>query len=156
MEGKRGFNMRKLVKSLLNQNLLALVAFTAVLAPAAAKAEEALCPLGNATFHGTYVLYATGTRVGVGPIAAVGRVTSDGRGNTIATYTASVNGTIHEGVTVTGVYTVNGDCTATFAESDGSHYDFVIAPDGRTVTWIRIDSSFVTSGTIIRLGHLDD
>jgi hypothetical protein len=143
-------------KSQLNRNLLALVAFTAALATEAVKAEEVRCPLENATLHGTYVLYGTGTRVGVGPIAAVGEFTSDGKGNTKATYTASVNGTIHEGVTVTGMYTVSGDCTGTLAESDGSHYDFVVTPNGRAVSWIRTDAGFVTSGTIVRLGHSDD
>jgi surface antigen len=148
--------MRFPVRSLLNRNLLALMAFSAALATEAVKAEEALCPLENATLHGTYVLYGTGTRVGVGPIAAVGEFTSDGKGNTKATYTASVNGTIHEGVTVTGVYTVSADCTGTLAESDGSHYHLVVAPNGRNVSWIRTDPGFATSGTVVRLGHLDD
>jgi hypothetical protein len=148
--------MTHLVKLLLNRSLLALIAFTAALAPQALKAEEALCPLGNATFHGTYLISGAGTRVGVGPIAAVGEHTSDGKGNTYATYTASVNGVIHPGIMVTGIYTVNGDCTGTLAESDGSHYDFVVTPDGSNVSWIRTDTGFVTSGTEVRLRNLFD
>ena len=101
--------MTHLVKSLLNRNLLALVAFAAALAPQALKANEAKCPLGNATPHGTYVLTVdgTGTIVGVGGLTAVGEVTYDGNGHENAQYTASVNGTIYKGVAVTGVYTVN-------------------------------------------------
>jgi hypothetical protein len=152
---RRRFNVTHLVKSLLNRNLLALVASTAALAPQALKAEEARCPLGNATLHGTYVVTGTGTIVGVGPIAAVGEITYDGNGNTNATYTASVNGTIHM-PTVTGIYMVNSDCTGSHHESDNSHYNFVVTPDGSTVWWIRIDAGFVTSGTIVRLRHLFD
>src|ERR1700756_1339852 len=118
--------MTHLWKSLLNRNLLALMVFSAALATQAL-AAGAQCPLGNATKHGTYVVFGTGTIVGVGPISAVGEITYDGLGSTVATYTASVNGTINQGVTVTGTYTVNHDCTGTLAESDGSHYNFVVA-----------------------------
>jgi hypothetical protein len=143
--------MTHLWKSQLNRNLLALVVFTAALAPQALRAAEALCPRQNATLRGTYLVAGSGTIVGVGPISAVGEVTFDGRGNSIATYTASINGTIYKGVTVTGAYTVNPDCTASHAESDGSHYDYVVAPDGKTVTWIKTDPGAVVSGTEVRL-----
>jgi hypothetical protein len=122
-------------------------------APRALKAADALCPLQNATKHGTYVVSGTGTIVGFGPISAVGEITYDGQGNSIATYTASVNGTIHKGVTVTGTYTVNTDCTGSHVESDGSHYDFVVSPDGDTATWISTDTGEVVTGTEVRLRH---
>jgi hypothetical protein len=138
-------------KWLMNRNLLALVAFAAALAPQSLRAADAQCPLGDATKHGTYVVSGTGTIVGVGPISAVGEITYDGRGNSIATYTASVNGTIHKGVTVTGAYIVNPDCTGSHTESDGSHYDFVVAPDGSKATWIETDTGTVVSGTEVRL-----
>ena len=146
--------MTHFIKSLLNRNLLVPVAFTVALAPQALMAADELCPRENATFRGTYVVYGTGTRAGVGPVAAVGEITSDGKGNTFATYAASVNGVIHPKIVVTGSYTVNGDCTGSSAESDGSHYNFVVAPDGSKVTWIRTDKDFVTSGTEVRLKHL--
>ena len=149
--------MTHLVKSLLNRNLLALVAFCAALAPQALKANEAKCPLGNATPHGTYVLTVDGTGiiVDVGGLTAVGEVTYDGNGHENAQYTASVNGTIYKGVAVTGVYSVNPDCTGSITESDGSHYDAVFAPDGSTVYWIRTDTGFVISGTEVRFRHAD-
>jgi hypothetical protein len=149
--------MTQLVKSLLNCNLLALVAFAVALAPQALKANEAKCPLGNATTHGTYVLTVDGTGiiVGVGGLTAVGQITYDGNGHEHAQYTASVNGTIYNGIMVTGVYTVNSDCTGSLTESDGSHYNMVIAPDGSTVYWIRTDTGFVISGTEVRLRILD-
>jgi len=131
-----------------------LAVWTFAVAPQALKAA-ARCPLQNATLHGTYVLHGTGTIVGLGPLTAVGEVTFDGLGNSTATYTASVNGTIHKGVTVTGTYAVKLDCTATHAESDGSHYDYVVAPDGNKVTWIETDPGVVISGTEIRLQPTD-
>src|ERR1700686_4686743 len=99
---------------------LALAMVTFALAPQAFSAQ---CPLGNATLHGSYVVFGTGTIVGVGP-TAVGVETWDGQGNTVATYTASVNGNVYPGVTVTGTYSVNPDCTGSNAESDGTHYNF--------------------------------
>ena len=148
--------LTRLLRSLLSRNLLAVAAFTGAFAPQALKAADELCPRENETFHGTYVVSGTGTRVGVGPLAAVGEIISDGDGHTLATYTASVNGAIHKGVTVTGIYTVNSNCTGSLAESDGSHYDFVITGDGSAVSWIRTDTGFVTSGTEVRLRHLFD
>ena len=118
--------------------------------------EEAQCPLGNATKRGTYLVAGTGTIVGVGPISAVGEITYDGQGNSVATVTLSVNGTIHSGVTVTGTYTVNSDCTGSHTESDGAHYDFVVTPDGNTASWIETDSGTVVSGTEVRLRPLKD
>lgn len=99
------------------------------------------------------MVYGTGTIVNVGPIAAVGEHTYDGQGHSVATYTLSVNGTIISGATVTGTYTVNPDCTMSLAESDGSTYDFVVASDGRTATWIQTSTGTVISGTEVRLSH---
>jgi len=56
---------------------------------------------------------------------------------------------------VTGTYTVNPDCTGSHAESDGSHYDYVVAPDGNTVTWIKTDAGAVVGGTEVRLKPTD-
>lgn len=46
---------------------------------------------------------------------------------------------------------VRPDCTASHAESDGSHYDYVVAPHGNTVTWIETDPGTVVSGTEVQL-----
>jgi hypothetical protein len=146
--------MTRPMKSLLNRNLLTLIACTGAFAPQALMANEERCPLGNATLHGTYVVTGTGTTP-LGPVAAVGEITYDGNGNTDATYTAMLNGVMHV-PTVTGIYVVNSDCTGTHHESDNSHYNFVVTPDGDKVWWIRIDAGFVTSGTIVRLRHFYD
>lgn len=145
--------MTHILKVLLNRNLLALVAFTVTLTPQALKAADAQCPLQNATLHGTYMVLGTGTVVGVGPVSAVGVIIYDGKGNSVNTFTASVNGAIYRGVTVTGPYAVNRDCTGTLAQSDGTNYDFVVAPDGSTVNWIETDAGAVVSGTEVRFRH---
>ena len=137
------------MKNLLVACTLSVMTFA--VAPQALRAAGAQCPLGNGTKHGTYVVYGTGTVVGLGPLAAVGEITYDGRGNSTATYTASVNGTIHKDVTVTGTYTVNPDCTGSHSESDGSHYNFVVQPDGSMATWISTDAGTVLTGTEVRL-----
>lgn len=131
----------------------ALAAMMFTMAPQSLRASAPLCPLLNGTYHGTYLISGTGTIVGVTtlPVAAVGEVTFDGQGKSVATYTVSVNGSVFRGVTVTGTYTVNPDCTGTHEESDGSHYDFVVSPDGNTASWIRTDAGTVLSGTEVRL-----
>ena len=53
-----------------------------------------------------------GTVVGLGPVTSVGEVTYDGKGNSNAVDTASLNGTVHP-VIVPGTYTVNPDCAVT-------------------------------------------
>lgn len=131
------------------------VLLTIALAPLPVRAADALCPRLNATLHGTYVVSGSGTIAGVGQVTALGEHTWDGKGNTVATNTISANGNILN-VTVTGTYTVNSDCTASLAESDGTHYKFVIAPDGNTASWIEIDPGTVVSGTEVRLRPQQD
>jgi hypothetical protein len=133
----------------------ALAAITFAATPQALKATDTdgQCPLQNATLRGTYMVTSTGTIVGVGPVTAVGTITYDGKGNSVNTFTVSVNGAISRGVTVTGPYIVNRDCTGTLVQSDGTHYDFVVTSDGSTVFWIETDTGVVLSGTEVRLGH---
>jgi hypothetical protein len=151
---KRRFNMTRLVKSLFNRNLLALMAFATALAPQALKAADALCPRGNATRHGTYMLMGTGTIVG-GPITTIGEVTFDGKGNQQVHSTASVNGIIYQDVMLTGTYTINPDCTGTTTLSDGSHYNSVTSPDGKKFFYMQTDAGTGSSGIGERLEHAD-
>jgi hypothetical protein len=130
-----------------------LAVLTLGLAPQALKAAP-LCPLGNATLHGTYVVSGSGSVTGVGPVTAVGEVTYDGQGNSSATFKASFNGTIQT-VTVPGTYTVNADCTGT-AEEATAHYFFVVTPDGNKYSWLETDPGTVLSGTVVRLHPLED
>jgi hypothetical protein len=135
--------------------ILALAAITFVVAPQALKAADAsaLCPLGNATLSGTYMLRGEGTIVGVGPVTVVGWLTYDGKGFVAKnSMTASVNGAIST-FAIAGPYTVNSDCSGSF-EPSGQHYNFVVSPDGKGVNWIETDPGTVFSGTEARLGGL--
>jgi len=130
----------------------ALSAVTFAVAPRALKAADAdaLCPLGNATLRGTYTLRGEGTIVGIGPMTAVGWLTYDGKGNVVNSFmSASVNGVIST-FTISGPYTVNSDCAGS-TDLSGSHYNFVVSPDGNRVNWIQTDPGTVVSGTIVRL-----
>jgi hypothetical protein len=130
--------------------ILTLVAITFA-APHALKAADNPCPRGNATLRGTYIsLHPTGYIVGVGPATANGTITFDGKGFSINTFSASINGVIQRGGTVVGPYTVNPDCTGTLSQSDGSHYDFVVLPDGSRFSWIETDPGIVWSGESVR------
>jgi hypothetical protein len=128
----------------------ALAAVTFVVGPQILRASDALCPLGNATLHGSYVVSGSGTIANVGQVTAVGAHMWDGQGSASAKNTISANGNVFS-ATVTGTYTVNADCTGSLAESDGSHYNFVVAPDGNHLWWIETDTGTVLSGTEVRL-----
>jgi len=130
--------------------VFALAATTFTVMPRDLKAADALCPLGNATLSGTYMLRGEGTIVGVGPVTVVGWLTYDGKGNVVkSSMTASVNGTIST-FTISGPYTVNSDCSGS-VETSGQHYNNVVSPDGKTVSWIETDPGTVSSGTEVPL-----
>ena len=137
--------------------ILALAAITFALAPQALKAADgdALCPRGNATLSGTYMLRGGGTIVGVGPVTVVGWVTYDGKGSIVKAFmTLSENGTIST-FPLSGPYTVNSDCSGS-VEPSGGHYSFVVSPDGKNVDWIETDPGTVSSGTEVRLTRPED
>ena len=136
--------MRKLFAS------FALAAVALAFAPQPLKAAEPLCPLLNGTKHGTYVVYGTGTVVGVGPAVALGEITYDGHGNAVATFTLNLNGNVQTHADVPSTYTINSDCTGTAVEA-GAHYSFVTSPDGDKTTWLETDPGTVVSGTEVRL-----
>jgi hypothetical protein len=140
------------MKKLLASCVLAIL--TLALAPQAIKAGP-LCPLLNATKHGTYVVHATGNIVGVGPAVGVGEITYDGHGNSLANFTLNLNGTVHVFTALPGTYTINSDCTGTHLEA-ASHYSFIVSPDGNKATWIETDPGAVITGTEVRLNPVED
>ena len=142
-----------IITKLLASCALAALIFAAAPQALKAKDTDAKCPLLNATLQGTYMVTGTGNIVGLGPVSAVGTITYDGKGNSTNTFTVSADGAISRGVTVTGPYTVNEDCTGSLTQSDDSHYDFVVNPDGSTVFWIETDAGTIVSGSEIRFKH---
>jgi hypothetical protein len=86
----------------------------------------------------------------------IARVFYDGNGHGSSTVTESLNGTIYQGITATATFTVNSDCTGnkTFVSAGGStHYNFVITPDGKTITWVQTDTGVTLSGVAVRMGN---
>jgi hypothetical protein len=84
----------------------------------------------NGSLHGNYGLHATGTVIGVGDFAAVGRFTFDGKGNLKAKLHLRINGNNVETPVLTGVYSVSPDCTVTDSWGGSTHIS-VIVDDGR-------------------------
>ena len=107
--------------------------------------------------NGTYVMSGGGAVTGVGPVSVAGLVVYNGDGTgTLVTSTSSVNGTVSKLANVSGVYTVNRDCTGSKVFGSGAsaqHFDFVITPDGSTITWVETDNGTTISGTAVRAGR---
>jgi len=100
---------------------------------------------------GAYIASGTGTITGVGPISTVGLVVYNGDGTGMAlTTTNSINGTAMTSTNVPASFTVNTDCTG--SKTIGTtHFNFVITPDGSTITWIVTDNGVTLMGTGVRL-----
>jgi hypothetical protein len=64
----------------------------------------------NATLRGTYGLHATGSIIGVGDFASVGRFTYDGQGNFTGKIFGKIGGNTVEPPAFTGTYSVSPDC----------------------------------------------
>ena len=111
-----------------------LTASFAILATTfSAGVAEANDVCSDATLNGDYGLHASGSIIGVGDFAAVGRFTFDGKGSLAATLFTRVNGNNNK-VALTGTYAVNPDCTVsdTWNDSTGtSTHESVIVDDGQ-------------------------
>ena len=86
--------------------------------------DRAICT--DATLHGSYGLHATGTVIGVGDFAAVGRFTFDGKGNLKAKLFLRINGNNMEPPELTGVYSVSPDCTVTDTWGGSTHVSVIV------------------------------
>jgi len=92
--------------------LLGATLIVSISAPAFAKDKDE-CSLARAA--GKYSFNDSGTVVGIGPRVATGIFTLDAAGNLLnGKATSSLNGAIAEEA-FSGPYTVNSDCTGTFA-----------------------------------------
>ena len=115
--------------------------------PKAQAGERREC--SNASLRGSFGFTNTGTNLALpsplaGPVAQIGRQTFDGRGNTRATTTLSVNGNILA-ATAEGTYVVNPDCTGSMTLFVSPfnitiNLDFVIDDDGAELRAILTDA----------------
>ena len=134
--------------------IAAVTALALGIAPTA-KADGKGC--SNATLKGTFALKGTGSAIGPAAVALLDNVlaqTFDGNGAVTATGFRSLNGNINP-VTQTGTYTVNPDCTGTYAVlvspgGNTAHYFFVIDDSGNELQIICTDSGVVFSATARR------
>jgi hypothetical protein len=106
------------------QQFFRLSLMIVILALGARAEDNANC--SNATLHGNYGLHATGSVIGVGDFAAVGRFTFDGKGNLKAKLVLRINGNNVEPPELTGVYSVNPDCTVTDSWGGSTHVSVIV------------------------------
>jgi hypothetical protein len=95
----------------------------------------------EASLKGTYGFSCEGTLAG-SPLAAVGVLTADGKGNGSEVVTVSVAGVITTGAPLTVTYTVNADCTGSLVSTGlGSvfHNEFVIDDNKKEYRLISTD-----------------
>lgn len=117
----------------------------------------------NASLSGSFGYTNNGSIVAgpdAGPFGGVGRQTFDGKGNTKATATVSVNGNIIQ-VSISGTYSVNPDCTGSMIltvsagpEVFTNHVTFVIVRGGTEMRAINSDPGSVVT-TIAEKQFLD-
>lgn len=85
--------------------------------PSAQAGENKEC--SNATLEGSFAYASTGFNTAapapVGPFAEVGTQYFDGKGATTGAATINANGILIYQLSIKGTYTVNPDCTGTFA-----------------------------------------
>ncbi len=99
----------------------------------------------------TFALNLSGTGIGVGPVASVGRITLSGTGTLSGATTFNENGTLHA-VSLTGTYTEASNCTGTaqvtLSGFPASNYSFVVVNSGKELLLIETDANTVVSGTM--------
>jgi len=99
--------------------------------------DSAVCSV--ATLNGAYGFFRTGATA-VGPLAAVGIATFDGKGASTARQTIRKNGVTTEDLfadpPLEGPYEVDSDCAARFLNPDGSVFAHAVIVDGANELFI--------------------
>lgn len=148
-------HMNRPFNSFSTRSLLALAALSTGLIPQVGKAEAAQCWLQNSTLNGAYVANGSGTVTGVGAITTVALIIYNGDGTgTLVSRTTTVNGNASTASKIPVTFTVNQDCTGSKTIGSGAGattMNFVITPDGDTITWIITNAGVTMSGTGVRL-----
>lgn len=114
----------------------ALVVLIATIAPTTSKSQHGLRPVyaqsgcTDTTLTGNYAVIGPGFVTPAAaktvsasqdvPIAIVGVLAFDGAGKVSFTFTLAVNGVISQGLTSSGAYTVNSDCTGSISFTSGA------------------------------------
>ena len=135
--------------------LLAIPALFLGLNVMSAAAEDHGC--SNATLKGDYGYSVNGTSLDippVGPLAILGKITLDGKGNFAGVINGSIAGNILTDVAITGTYSIGSDCTGTVVTvypAFTAHFTLVLI-DGveghRQAELLSTDAGTVGTGTI--------
>ena len=117
----------------------------------------------EATLHGTYPFAFDGVEIKGNndqvPFAIAGYGVFDGHGKEKSVVSSNFNGEVSRKESISGTYTVKGDCTGTLTFADGSQIDLFIAPDGSMFTFVQtkpselVGSGFQPRGTARRVGE---
>ena len=124
----------------------------------------ALCAIGvaadnggcsNKSLSGSYGVLASGTVIGVGPVALVGVFNYDGHGQVKGTVIQKVNGNNVQ-LTFTGAYTVDSNCVATDAttlsnDQTASHA-YAIVDNGKQFYILNTTPPAATSNVVSGVG----
>jgi hypothetical protein len=116
----------------------------------------------KATLDGTYPFAFDGVEIkgnnDQAPFAIAGYAVFDGNGKEESVVSSNFNGEVTRNESISGTYTVKGDCTGTLNFADGSQIDLFIAPDGSMFTFVQtkpselVGSGFQPRGTAKRVG----
>jgi hypothetical protein len=100
----------------------------------------------DSILNGSYGLHATGSVIGVGDFAAVGRFTFDQKGNLTGKVLFRVNGSNGETPEFTGTYSVSPDCIVTDDWGGGNTHISVIVNEGKEYFILNPSSDRTVSG----------
>ena len=87
-----------------------VVAFATLFILATVPGAQARENCSNATLNGSYGLHASGSVIGVGDFAAIGRFTFDGKGNLTGKLFSNTAGNYNESPEFMGTYSVSPNC----------------------------------------------
>jgi hypothetical protein len=138
-------------------------ALTTVAAGYAKDEDASRAKCSEATLKGTYPFAFDGVQIKGNdeqlPFAIAGYGVFDGNGKEKGVVSSNFNGDITRKESISGTYTVKGDCTGTLTFADGSQIDVFIAPDGSMFTFVQtkpselVGSGFQPRGTAKRVAQ---
>jgi len=135
--------------------------------PALAMALQSAPPFAadvctNADLHGAYVYSVNATSLTippVGPLAILGKITLDGKGNFAGTINGSIAGEILLEVPITGTYSIADDCTGSFTTIYPlfmAHFSLLLVDGGdhrKHAELLAIDAGTVGTGAVKSMFH---
>ena len=131
--------------------LCALLLVAVAISPAQSTPAFAGEVCTNADLQGAY-LYSVAEQIG--PVAILGKITADGRGNFAGTFSVSITGVIITDAPLTGTYSIAADCTGSWTTvypAETHHFTLVLVDgiDGRKhAELLSTDAGTVATGAV--------